>query len=72
MICLLAASVVVPLGMPAITLRWTHSVEKIVWEEDWAETPAGLTMVDLLAAPTQRDDGATRVAVWDTPRSTEQ
>jgi hypothetical protein len=44
MICLLAASVVVPLGMPALTLRWTHSVEKIVWEEDWVETPAGLTM----------------------------
>lgn len=44
MICLLAASVVVPLGLPAITLRWTHSVEKITWEEDWAETPAGLTM----------------------------
>lgn len=44
MICLLAASVVVPLGVPAITLRWSHSVEKIVWEEDWADTPAGLTI----------------------------
>ena len=45
MICLLAASVVVMLGVPAITLRWTHSVEKIVWEEDWADTPAGLTIM---------------------------
>ena len=41
MICLLAGSTVAPLMAGAITLAWTHSVEKIVWEEDWRSTPAG-------------------------------
>ncbi|MGU3479026.1 DUF1850 domain-containing protein [Methylobacterium sp. D48H] len=44
MICLLAAGVLVPLGAQTITLRWTHSVEKIVWEEDWVDAAAGLTL----------------------------
>ncbi|MEE1657479.1 DUF1850 domain-containing protein [Microvirga sp. CF3062] len=30
----------------AITLAWTHSVEKIVWEEDWRSGPAGLELVE--------------------------
>ncbi|MFL5190929.1 MAG: DUF1850 domain-containing protein [Microvirga sp.] len=30
----------------AITLAWTHSVEKIVWEEDWRSSPAGLELVE--------------------------
>jgi hypothetical protein len=30
----------------AITLAWTHSVEKIVWEEDWRSAPAGLELVE--------------------------
>lgn len=44
MICLLAAGVLVSLGTSAMTLRWTHSVEKIAWEEDWVDTPSGLTI----------------------------
>lgn len=44
MICLLAAGVLLPLGTQAMTLRWTHSVEKIAWEEDWVDMPAGLSM----------------------------
>lgn len=45
MICLLAGSKVAPLVAGAITLVWTHSVEKIAWEEDWRSTPAGLELV---------------------------
>ena len=33
-ICLAAGLLAVPLG-EAITLRWTHSIEKIAWEEDY-------------------------------------
>jgi len=44
MICLLAAGVLLPLGTQVMTLRWTHSVEKIAWEEDWVDTPVGLAM----------------------------
>ncbi|WP_457090298.1 DUF1850 domain-containing protein [Microvirga sp. P5_D2] len=46
MICLLAGKVVAPLMIGAMTLAWTHSVEKIVWEEDWRATPAGLEIVE--------------------------
>lgn len=46
MICLLAGKVVAPLMVGAMTLAWTHSVEKIAWEEDWRATPAGLELVE--------------------------
>lgn len=46
MICLLAGATVAPLMAGAITLAWTHSVEKIVWEEDWRGTSAGLELVE--------------------------
>lgn len=46
MICLVAGSKVVPLLVGAITLAWTHSVEKILWEEDWRSGPAGLELVE--------------------------
>lgn len=46
MICLVAGKVVAPLMAGAMTLAWTHSVEKIVWEEDWRATPAGLELVE--------------------------
>jgi hypothetical protein len=46
MICLVAGSTVAPLLAGAITLAWTHSVEKIAWEEDWRATPAGLELVE--------------------------
>ena len=46
MICLLAGSTIAPLMAGAITLAWTHSVEKIVWEEDWRSGPAGLELVE--------------------------
>ncbi len=46
MLCLAAGSLVAPLMSAAITLAWTHSVEKIAWEEDWRATPAGLEIVE--------------------------
>jgi hypothetical protein len=46
MFCLLAGTAVVPLMAGAITLAWTHSVEKILWEEDWRLGPAGLELVE--------------------------
>jgi hypothetical protein len=45
-ICLVAGQVVAPLMVGAMTLAWTHSVEKIAWEEDWRATPAGLEIVE--------------------------
>ena len=33
MLCLVAGSAIVPLLASAITLAWTHSVERIAWEE---------------------------------------
>lgn len=46
MICLVAGKVVAPLMAGAMTLAWTHSVEKIAWEEDWRASPAGLQLVE--------------------------
>jgi hypothetical protein len=34
-LCLAAGLLLAPLGGDAVTLRWTHSIEKIVWEEDY-------------------------------------
>lgn len=46
MICLIASKVIAPLMAGAITLAWMHSVEKIVWEEDWRSGPNGLELVE--------------------------
>ena len=46
MLCLLAGAVAVPLMASEATLAWTHSVERIPWEEDWRETPQGLELVE--------------------------
>ena len=43
-LCLLAAGATVRLGTVALTLAWTHSIEKMRWEEDWRATPAGLVL----------------------------
>lgn len=43
-ICLLTASATIRLGTVALTLAWTHSIEKTRWEEDWRATPAGLVL----------------------------
>lgn len=44
--CLLAAGATVRLGTMALTLAWTHSIEKIRWEEDYRATPAGVVLTE--------------------------
>lgn len=44
--CLFAGAATVRLGVIALTLAWTHSVEKTRWEEDWQLTPKGMTLVE--------------------------
>lgn len=46
MICLAAGAVIAPLMAGAITLIWTHSVEKVAWEEDWRSGASGLELVE--------------------------
>ena len=45
-VCLIAAGKAVAFAAATFTLSWTHSVEKISWEEDWRLTPAGLQLVE--------------------------
>ena len=44
-LCLASAGIVKTLSLAAFTLAWTHSVEKIEWQEDWRITPQGLELV---------------------------
>ena len=39
-LCLIAGALTVPLMTDTITLAWTHSVERVRWEETWQDTPA--------------------------------
>lgn len=43
-LCLLAAGATIRMGTVALTLAWTHSIEKTRWEEDWRATTAGLVL----------------------------
>jgi hypothetical protein len=43
-LCLVSAGVVKTLSLAAFTLAWTHSVEKVEWQEDWRVTPQGLQL----------------------------
>jgi hypothetical protein len=45
LICLAGGGVIVKLAA-AITLSWTHSVEKVQWEEDWRANAAGIAIVE--------------------------
>jgi len=44
-LCLISAGVTKTLTLAAFTLVWTHSIEKVDWQEDWQVTPAGLELV---------------------------
>lgn len=44
--CLVAAGIVAHLGTAALTLGWTHSIEKTRWEEDYHVTPAGIVLIE--------------------------
>lgn len=41
-VCLFAGTKIAVVATSLFTLSWTHSVEKVRWEEDWRLTPAGL------------------------------
>ncbi|WP_349617399.1 DUF1850 domain-containing protein [Azotobacter salinestris] len=44
-LCLgLAGTLWAQLPVPAFTLAWTHTIEKIRWEEDYRVTPQGLLL----------------------------
>jgi hypothetical protein len=45
-LCLISAGVTKTLAIAAFTLVWTHSIEKIDWQEDWRVTPRGLELVE--------------------------
>lgn len=69
-ICLLAGTLVLPLAGEKATLAWTHSVEKIPWEEDWRATSAGLVIeaarVRGSGAGMEAGEGARRVGdAWE-------
>lgn len=40
------AALLATLPISDFTLAWTHSIEKIRWEEDWRISPAGLEIVE--------------------------
>ena len=44
-LCLVSAGVAKTLSVAAFTLVWTHSVEKVDWQEDWRVTAQGLQLV---------------------------
>ena len=44
-LCLALAGVVKALQVAAFTLAWTHSVEKVEWQEDWRVTAQGLELM---------------------------
>ena len=44
-LCLASAGVAKALSIAAFTLVWTHSIEKVDWQEDWRVTEAGLELV---------------------------
>lgn len=46
MLCILNAGKVTTIAAAAFTLSWTHSVERVPWEEDWRITPAGFVLVE--------------------------
>lgn len=43
-LCLASAGIVKALSVAAFTLAWTHSIERIEWQEDWRVTPQGLQL----------------------------
>ncbi|WP_438279130.1 DUF1850 domain-containing protein [Nitrobacter sp.] len=45
-LCLISAGVTKALALAAFTLVWTHSIEKVDWQEDWRVTPLGLELVE--------------------------
>lgn len=66
--CLLLGTVALGLAGPDFTLRWTHSVERIGWQEDWRIEGAGLRLVTARVkgsgAGMEPGEGARLVGGW--------
>ena len=45
-LCVAAGGLVTTLALNAFTLAWTHSIEKIRWEEDWRVDADRLVLVE--------------------------
>src|SRR5690606_7797036 len=45
-LCILAGGKATAPATAIFTLSWTHSVQKLRWEEDWRVAPAGLEIVE--------------------------
>lgn len=45
-LCALSAAGVLRIATTSFMLQWTHSVEKIPWQEDWQVTPAGFVLTE--------------------------
>lgn len=43
-LCVLSAAGLLRIATTSFMLQWTHSVEKIPWQEDWQLTPAGFVL----------------------------
>ena len=44
-LCLISAGVTKTLAIAAFTLVWTHSIEKVEWQEDWRIAPKALELM---------------------------
>lgn len=45
-LCVSGGGAIVVLAWTAFTLSWTHTVEKIRWEEDWRVSASGLHVIE--------------------------
>lgn len=45
-LCLAAGAITAVLNLQQFTLAWTHSIEKVRWEEDWRITDGRLEIVE--------------------------
>ncbi len=43
-LCLARGAATLAIAASQFTLSWTHSIEKLRWEEQWRVTPAGLVV----------------------------
>ena len=44
MTCLAVGAAILALASPDVSLRWTHSVERVEWREAWRVGPDALTL----------------------------
>lgn len=67
-LCILAAGKVTTLAATAFTLMWTHSIERVEWQEDWRLSERGLEIVEARikgsGAGMEPPDGAVLEGDW--------